>query len=139
LRIRSWIFNYILFRYLKRGYPVGIHQKVLVLENSSAEQIFLSTIPTLSPFQRQSSGSEKEWMERQETRSGRRQDDESMRMNTQKEEERLPAQRMRVEEEEDSVSFVSGLGTDSGSGSKLRQDFPSHVLIFSAAYPYCYL
>jgi hypothetical protein len=34
----------------------------------------------------------------------------------------LPAQRMRkVENEEETVSFNSGLGTDSESGSKIRQ------------------
>jgi hypothetical protein len=35
--------------------------------------------------------------------------------------EGLSAQRLRQEEEEESLSFVSGVGTDSESGSKLRQ------------------
>jgi hypothetical protein len=41
--------------------------------------------------------------------------------------ERLSAQRLRQEEEEESLSFVSGVGTDSESGSKLRQGFPSKI------------
>ena len=87
----------------------------------------------LSPFQCQSSESEKGWNERQESALP----EQRMRRQNDTEEESvtaqttriggLSAQRLRQEEEEESLSFVSGVGTDSESGSKLRQGFLSKL------------
>jgi hypothetical protein len=95
---------------------------------------FLRLICYISPFQCQSSESEKGWNERQEKtlppQRMRRQDDTEETITAQTSRmEGLPAQRLRQEEEEEeSLSFVSGVGTDSESpGSKLRQGFPSKI------------
>jgi hypothetical protein len=98
------------------------------MEEFWIQNIFLPLIWYLSPFQCQSSESEKGWNERQERtlpapQRMRRQDDteESITAQTTRM-EGLSAQRLRQEEEEEeSLSFVSGVGTDSESGSKLRQ------------------
>jgi hypothetical protein len=95
---------------------------------------FLRLIWYLSPFQCQSSESEKGWNERQAktlpAQRMRRQDDTEEESVTAQmtRTEGLSAQRLRQEEdEEESLSFVSGVGTDSESGSKLRQGFPSKL------------
>ncbi len=88
----------------------------------------------ISPFQCQSSESEKGWTERQErtlpAQRMLRQDDTDETITAQMTRtEGLSAERLRQEEEkeEESLSFVSGVGTDSESGSKLRQGFPSKI------------